>query len=230
MAAETLRRHRDLVLPHLVKMIDAEDSAFTLSLVRVLNGVGLPDILRHNASYMQTLGQNGLWSLGPLAEPAIPQIQERFLKFDMTEGWLLANIGPPAFPVLESMLTNDLGVMRGMGLFALRHSTNHVEKAVPMLTAFIRREPQTLLRIHAALILGRIGDKEASIVPLLVDGLTLGREDSADCARALANFPAQARKHLPELEALAADRTDPVGRQGAIDALKNIAPELVPKN
>lgn len=216
-------------LPHLLRMLETQDSPLKLRLVdlarkqRLIRVRFTPAVLSHHYA------GNGLRALGPQAEPAIPALTEHFfgpneIRADIAAK-VLGEIGSAAFPILRPALTNASTEVRLRALmaFAVQSSTNHADRVVPILKEVVVNGPDDWMKLYAAVLLAKLGQEEDLVVPVLVKGMQRHRNDTrAEAINALLRFPARAREHIAIIRRLAQDTKDLVGKHVAEGALKQI--------
>jgi HEAT repeat protein len=161
--------------------------------------------------------------LGPMAEPAIPELLEaskRSATFNVTMA-ALSHVGAPAVNPLISALTNANSTVRSAAAGALGYMGPQAEAAAPALVKSLRDEDDGV-RARAALALGKIGVGSTEVVSALTSALT--EPDMAircNAAFSLAQFGKGAEAAVPALTKLLED-PESSARIGATNALRSI--------
>ena len=165
--------------------------------------------------------------LGPLAEPAVPEVAAHLPDPQFTEeaAVALSFMGRDAFAPLRNAASSEDPVVRRE---ALRSIGKLKERApldgravVPLLLEGLA-DPDPTVRTVAATYLGIIHEEASRTVPALVEAL--GDEDPAvrsAAAAALGSFtPEAARSAVPALRKAAGDRNEDVAREAGVALVK----------
>lgn len=164
-------------------------------------------------------------ALGPMAEPAIPELLEASGRPDKSYNATmraLSDIGVASVdPLSSALLTNVNNAIRQAAAGALGYMGPQAEAAVPALVKSMR-DKDAVGRADAALALGKIGVGSDEVVNALTKVLT-DPHPSVRCnaAFSLAQFGKAAEAAVPALTRLLED-WDSAARANATNALRSI--------
>jgi HEAT repeat protein len=173
-AQEAIRQIGTNALPILVRKLRAEDSPMRIRLFRWLRRTSILGIPMREAEDWRLRAADACGALGPMAEPAIPDLLEASKKsvnsYNVTMR-ALSDVGAPAVNPLISALTNANSTVRQAAAGALGYMGPQAQAAVPALVKSMRDE-DARVRVNAALALGKIGVGSAEAVNALTSALT----------------------------------------------------------
>jgi HEAT repeat protein len=199
-AQEAIRRMGTNTLPFLKAKLRAHDSRLKQKVMDFAAKQSLIKFSFTPAMLLNCEAALGCQALGPVAEPAIPDLIA-LLGSDWTgyAGWALAGVGPASVQPLAMALASTNQMIRTQAMQALT-------RIYPPLPAVTKVATQNLkhsdvqIRRQAADYLGQAKLESDIAVPVLIDAL--GDEDQ-DVRRAaswsLGRFGAQARAAIPSL-------------------------------
>jgi HEAT repeat protein len=164
--------------------------------------------------------------LGPIAEPAVPDVAPYLTDPQLTEeaAVALSFMGRAAFVPLEEGASSDDPVVRRE---ALRSIGKLKERApldsravVPLLLEGLL-DPDPTVRSVSATYLGIIEDDGATVVPALIEALTdEAPEVRSAAATALGSFGADAQSAVPALRKATSDPNEDVAREAGVALVK----------
>ncbi len=172
---------------------------------------------------------NVLMQLSPENHAATDALVELLRDYDAAgdAALYLAGTSPSAFPLLTNALTAPERRTRVAVTAALGTMTNLTPEVVPVLLRALRDEHYTARAMAAASLAGF--EPTPEVVAALTEHIS-DRSQSVRlaCARSLGKFGPAAKSAVPTLLKAAENRPDSI-REGALEALKKISPESVPK-
>lgn len=188
-------------LPCLIKKLGTRDPVWKTALGDLLDKQSVVDWRPRMAELEQYAASQAFEILGETAAPAIPQLAALLPQPHAAPVAVmaLANIGPPALPVLREALTNRNIYGRECIPFALGHIAGDKRPHLPVLLDSLR-DPDPSVRSAAVQVLGILQMEEDTVVPALVplirDPDLLVRRQTA---RALGRFPRRPELVVPAL-------------------------------
>jgi len=176
----------------------------------------------------------GFDALGPIAKPAIPELEKILEKNPGYAPLALAGIGPDALPQLLKAFTNENFWVRDNTTVAIANAiysgkitAEEASATLPIAIHNLTYENSNELfqgntRHRAASLLGALKQSPDISVPALIQGLgDTNASVAAECAFALSEFGAQAKTAIPELTRLA-NSTNSFVKDKAQQSLKTI--------
>jgi HEAT repeat protein len=164
--------------------------------------------------------------LGPIAEPAVPDVAAHLTDPRLTEeaAVALSFMGRDAFAPLRDGASSEDPVVRRESLRSIgklkERAPLDARAVVPMLIEGLQ-EPDPGVRTVAATYLGIIHAEAATAVPALIEALKDGEADvRAAAATALGSFGAEAQPAVPALRKATADRNEDVAREAGVALVK----------
>ena len=220
-AQEAVRHMGSSALPVLRNKLHAADSPLTTNIVNLLQRQTLVPIPFVPARERRIRAALACAILGPVAEPAIPDL----LEFSQGDAFCanlaqsaLGQIGERAVGALSLTLTHTNYNLREVAAGALVHVGPQASAAIPALRNCLK-DDYAGVRANAARALGRIGIVSPSVVRALVEAFSDPFLDVRCCAwAAVTGFGKPA---VPMLSTLLKDDDDAV-RTGAEKALREI--------
>lgn len=217
---EPIRQMGTNALPFLVKELQARDPRWLVVIVDLLDKQDHVRWRPRMAFQRREAAYYAFATLGPVAEPAIPQLNRLLTNVDAAPYAVaaLTEIGPAALPVLISALTNQSTQARDSIPYALVQLPGDVSSRLPLLLDCLK-DPDPRVRRAAVYALARVGDNTDVIVPAL---LSLLADPDADVRSAsigaLGKIQAQPEVVVPALIPFVSD-TALMTRIKAITAL-----------
>ncbi|CAN5840852.1 hypothetical protein BH24ACI5_BH24ACI5_12530 [soil metagenome] len=202
--------------------------------VRQLNEMGatalpeIQDVLRDPGAdtAMKKAALKAAGLLGPLAEPAVPDVAAHLTDPELTAetAVALSFMGRDAFAPLREGTSSDDPVVRREALRSIgklkERAPLDARAVVPLLLGGLR-DPDPTVRTVAATYLGIIRAEAPAVVPALIK--TLGDdtpEVRSAAATALGSFGSEAQSAVPALRKATADRNEDVAREAGVALVK----------
>ena len=213
-------------IPYLLKELSATDSSLKIKLVELLSRQSVFSIRFEMAAYHHYRAADAFQVLGPIGEPAIPELARLLNEGETSDhaAMALAGIGDKSIPILIQTLSHTNASVRASAAGALGTFSSGASVIVPALIQSLG-DPNKDVRFTAAYSLGKRHQEAALAVPALMKCL----EDAAPIMRAfsanaLEKFGAEAKPAIPAL--LKARETTNTYTRDTIDrALRAIDPE-----
>ena len=227
-AQEAIRHIGTNALPILRRKLRAEDSPMRIRLFRWLGRSSILGIPMREAEDWRLRAADACGALGPMAEPAIPELVEASKSsansYNATMR-ALGQIGAPAVAPLIAALTNANSTVREAAGGALGFMGPQAQAAAPALVTSMRDE-HAGVRLNAAFALGKIGVGSTEVVSALTSALT-GTDYGVRCNAifSLGQLGKAAEAAVPALTKLLEDPdpyVDSSIRRGATNALRSI--------
>jgi len=168
----------------------------------------------------------GFKALGPVGQPAVPQLLELIEKKSASIAWvveaLAATKSPQAIICFTNLLVDSDAKSRAAGVSGLGAMQADARLLTVQISELARHDPSELVRISALETLGKIADGQHT-VHFLIERYQIetNRYPRWSALVALGNFPAQSDAIKPVLEAATLD-PDRLVRIGAERALQNL--------
>jgi hypothetical protein len=170
---------------------------------------------------------HGLYALGPLAAPALPDLIAAATEPNLRDPAVrtLGVLGPPGFQVLTNLLTDRNFLGRAMAIRALADMGPAAKPAVPALLACLNANHGGGFPTAAAEALLKIGEDPALVIDGLIYDLHFKQSPRIQEAAAavLGRLGPKARSAVPSLLRVIAEKS-PASRAAA-EALKLVDPE-----
>jgi HEAT repeat protein len=243
-AAAAVRHIGTNALPFLLEWMSHEPAKLRAKIYSKIDDLGgntdlgtkIVNSLKSNREKKAELAWCGFEILGPLAAPAIPQLQQYIGQTN--SAWLassavnvLGKVRDPALPMLLSLTTNqtrDIRLYAVLGLFEFSDSTN----APIIVESLVHRFDDGDVRVAQIAIwaLGQFKEQTETVVPVLSRALQSGNSQLYyPACQALASLGVRATNAIPAILPMLHD-TNIAVRQVATNALLKIAPEMLPTN
>ena len=212
-------------IPHLLRMLDAEDSPRKLKWAALLAKYLKVKINTEQAGIEQTRAMSGFLILGPKASPALPELMKRVNGPGAINGnrelllfRAISSTGKDSIPYLHPLLTNRIPTLRGEAAIALS-GVNPSREIVADLARLLGDE-NTGVRGDTAVAFSNLRSELAlpALIRNLRDTNAVVRQMSAF---ALGFYGKKAAAAIPELEQTTRD-PDPRVSQEARQALDKI--------
>ncbi len=157
-------------IPQLIDLLRAEDWKVKLWLGKGVQSVPFITWRPQMAADLKRKGMLGCLALGPLAGPAIPDLQtivEENIAESSLADWTLAKIGAPAVPSLIIALGHTNLTVRARTAGTLRAIGPTARDAIPKLMEHVSQNPPHEAG-QAVWALGRINTNHETVIPALV--------------------------------------------------------------
>lgn len=235
-AAEAIRQIGTNAIPYLVQYTRYTPWPLRVKAAGVIAALakrlGRDWRLRGSRSEARAQGAfDALVILGPAAAVAIPDLTQlaadpgdlgRASRAMFTLGFM----GAQALPPLMAILTNQQSRLRPQAAMSLSRLGTNALPAVTIIIDYLR-DPNENLAALSAISLGKMRQEPSLVVPALITALQDPRRRvGAYAAEAIGQFGDQAGSAVPALVKLLND-PDEGPRQGATNALRAIAPEML---
>lgn len=198
-AAKAIRLMGAGAVPHLLRHMRDRDTPTNRKVNRLLRKIPLVDWKIATYTPYQWEAAVAFHFLGPVGEPAIPELavmlndHYRVTRADAA----LAGIGPNGVDVLIQSLTNQNSYVRGFALRGLGMSRMPDNRHISIILGCVN-DPE--LRETALEALGDARQDPGRTVPVLIKALEpLEDEDWLSAVRALARYRADAKSAIPAL-------------------------------
>jgi len=201
-----LRQMGTNTLPFLLKRLGTKDSRIK---PKIEEWAGKQDVIRvrlnDNAHKDRATAVAAFEILGPVAKPAIPDLQKMLNNTDndFQVANALAGIGPDAIPALTNTWSHSKPAIRRSGFTALVDMGTNAETALPFLVMALR-DADPDIRWAAALAMWHVGSTQpALVIPPLVKSLDESdTRVSRTAIGSLGRFGARAKAAVPRLTEL----------------------------
>jgi len=184
-AAEALRQIGTNALPALVGIISEQDSSIKELFVKLAAKQSLVDFEFTSVGELQERLRAAFKALGPIARPAIPELERLLNNYDTSyyAAPALGGIGPDAVLPLTRALTNEEGWVRIHAVNELRLLQSEAAAAVPALLMCAEDENWVVRRAALDAIAG-VNRHPGIVMPVLLKSLL---DDDADVRESATN-------------------------------------------
>jgi hypothetical protein len=160
---EAMRQMGPTVVPTLLMMLDARDSAVKMKLINLAetHGVHVPPF--PSAYEKQMMALSGFKALGPMAKPAIPGLARMLARGQILALHVLSLIGPDSIGALTNALSNKesrikIGIVQALSEYATNSASTNENGNAPEVASGFRQAAAQI--IPALLWLARDPDED----------------------------------------------------------------------